>query len=403
MRRKFLLSLSLIVVLASVNAPQLFRGFHSAAVALSPQSTEQAGQPASAIIELESDPVAINEEREMPAGLTSHGVDFKSVHARDYESRLVQEHQDFMTRAALIAPGVKVRAELRKLANAVSIEASPQEIAAIGAIPGVKRVQATKEYHATLDASVPLINAPAFWDRLGGSSSAGQGVKIAILDTGIDITNPLFSDSGFTAPAGFPRTNNGSDALTNNKVIVAKSFVGGTPPLNASDQNGHGTNVAGIAAGDFNTPSPLGPISGVAPQAFLGNYRVLDAGGNGRDDRIAQALEEAVSDGFDVLSKSLGATADAKLNFLEQTVETAVNIGGKVVVISAGNAGNSGSGDAMTIGSPGVAPSAITVAASSNGHIVGPILTVTGPAPVDAGLSSISAVQGVGSTKPLDG
>src|SRR5215470_4079957 len=229
MRRKFLLSISLIAALASVNAPQVLSGFHTAAVALAPQSADQTGQPVSAIIELESDPVALNEAREMPAGLSSHGVDFHSASARDYETRLVREHEDFKSRAALIAPGLKVRAELRKLRNAVSIEASPQEIAAIGAMPGVKTVQPTKQYHATLDTSVPLIKAPVFWDRLGGSSNAGEGMKIAILDTGIDITNPLFSDTGFTAPAGFPRSNNSSGAFTNNKVIVAKSFLRGTP------------------------------------------------------------------------------------------------------------------------------------------------------------------------------
>src|SRR5262249_32839470 len=103
------------------------------------------------------------------------------------------------------------------------------------------------------------------------------------------------------------------------------------------------------------------------------------------------------------LNMSLGATADSTLNFLDQTVETAVNVGGKVVVISAGNAGNNGSGDAMTIGSPGVAPSAITLAASSNGHIVGPVLAAAGPGPVDSRLTGIAAVEGSGSTGVLDG
>src|SRR6185369_18092276 len=110
-----------------------------------------------------------------------------------------------------------------------------------------------------------------------------------ILDTGIDITNPMFSDAGFTMPAGFPKTNNQSDALTNNKVIAAKSFL--RNGSNAQDQNGHGSNVAGIAAGSV-TSSPLGTISGVAPMAYLGNYRVLGADGSGRTDLIAQGIEQ---------------------------------------------------------------------------------------------------------------
>src|SRR6266478_1422776 len=128
------------------------------------------------------------------------------------------------------------------------------------------------------------------------------GVQTCALPICIDISNPLFADAGFTAPAGFPK---GNTSFTNNKVIAAKAFLtnGAATPI---DQNGHGTNVAGIAAGDLNTTSPLAQISGVAPRAFLGNYRVLDSSGSGRDDKIIQALQEALNDGFDIANLSLG-------------------------------------------------------------------------------------------------
>ncbi len=226
---------------------------------------------------------------------------------------------------------------------------------------------------------------------MGGATVAGEGMKIAILDTGIDITNPLFNDAGFTAPAGFPKFNNDNARFTNNKVIVAKSFVSNSQT--ADDENGHGTNVAGIAAGDLNTVSPLGLISGVAPRAYLGNYRVLGKTGSGRSDLIARAIEEAVSDGFDVLNLSLGAGADSQLNTLDLAVEGAV-AAGKAVAVAAGNAGNGGVGDEETIGSPGVAPHAITVAASSNAHTVGPVITVTGPGPVGSNLVNIASTSG---------
>jgi len=393
--------IALLVFIPLINAPQSAGVVQARSRSKSVQA--DTAEPASAIIELESDPVGVFEARERPAPLAGRGVDFESSRALGYESRIAREHQEFLSRASLVAPNIKVRAELRKLANAVSVEAGPSELASLSTLPGVKRVQLTKEYHSTLDTSVPLIKAPVFWDRLGGPSNAGEGMKIAILDTGIDISNPMFDDTGFSAPAGFPRSNNGSGSLVNNKVIVAKSFLTGSPVPNAQDQNGHGSNVAGIAAGDLNTSSPLGPISGVAPRAFLGNYRVLNASGSGRDDKIAQAMEEAVADGFDVLSMSLGADADAQLNFLDQTVEAAVNVGGKIVVIAAGNSGNGGTDDAQTIGSPGVAPSAITVAAATNGHVVGPTITVTGPAPIDAALTGIAAAKGIGSSRDIDG
>src|SRR6266567_6677273 len=269
----------------------------------SAQQASDASGSVAVIVELESEPVTTHQRS--TERIPRREIDFESPSALTYEAQLESEHSDFKARAAVVSPNLRVRADLRKLANAVSVEVSPTEVAAIAALPGVKRVELVKEVHTLLDASVPLINAPALWARLGGVGAAGQGMKIAILDTGIDITNPLFSDAGFTMPAGFPRANNGSDTLTNNKVIVAKSFLSGSPKT-ALDENGHGTNVAGIAAGNFGTLSPLGLLSGVAPQAYLGNYRVLGATGGGPSDLIARGMEEAVADHFDVISMSLG-------------------------------------------------------------------------------------------------
>jgi minor extracellular serine protease Vpr len=343
-----------------------------------------------AIVELDSEPVAMHEQA--LARLPRRGIDFEAPSARAHELRLEVEQQDFMSRAALVSPGVKERTHLRKLANAVSIEAGANEIAAIAALPGVKRVHPDRRYHAAMDTSVPLINAPAVWQNISGASANGEGIKIAILDTGIDITNPLFSGAGYSAPPGFPRANIFNQALTNNKVIVAKAFLEGT--ASAQDQNGHGSNVAGIAAGNSGTLSPLAALSGVAHRAYLGNYRVLDEDGSGLESMISLALEEAVADGFDVLNLSLGGPADDRLGFLDQAVETAVNVNGVVVVLSAGNEGNGGDDDEMTVGSPGISPSAITVAASSNAHIVGPVITVEQPAPVAASLVKIGSSTG---------
>ena len=358
----------------------------------SAQQASGASGSVAVIVELESEPVTMHQR--LTERIPRREIDFESPSARAYEAQLESEHSDFKTRAALVSPNLRVRADLRKLANAVSVEVSPSEVAAIAALPGVKRVELVKEVHTLLDASVPLINAPALWARLGGVGAAGQGMKIAILDTGIDITNPLFSDAGLTLPAGFPKTTIGSEALTNNKVIAAKSFL--RPASDAQDQNGHGSNVAGIAAGSV-TASPLGTISGVAPMAYLGNYRVLGADGSGRTDLIAQGIEQAVADGFDVLSMSFGAAADSTLDITATMSEAAV-AAGKVVVIAAGNDGP----DPTTINSPGIAPSAIAVAASTNAHVVGPVIAVAGPGAVPSVLTDIGSTKGSGSTAVFD-
>lgn len=383
----------LVVLLASLAiAMQALPGLPGRAIAQSNRIKSAPAQnlattPGSvaAIVELESEPVV----RHQRLTEQSHRrvIDLESSSARAYESVLDDEHASFKSRARLVSPNLRVQTEIRKVVNAVSIEAPQAELAAIAALPGVKRVELVREMHAMLDTSVPLINAPAIWEKLGGIGAAGQGIKIAILDTGIDITNPLFSDAGFTVPAGFPKTSAGSENLVNSKVIAAKSFVAGA--ATAADQNGHGSNVAGIAAGSV-TISPLGSISGVAPMAYLGNYRVLAASGSGRTDLIARAIDEAVADGFDVLNMSFGGDAGTDLDIVSRACENAVTAGGRVAVIAAGNAGDG----EMTIASPGISPSAITVAATTNGHIVGPVISVDQASPIDTSLVKIGSASG---------
>ncbi|MFY9574297.1 MAG: S8 family serine peptidase [Blastocatellia bacterium] len=401
MNKKLALVVFLVMfALAMQASPQLLR---SAKVHAKPggdsgfaQTVSSTPGTVAAIVELDSEPVVRHQR--LNERIPFKQIDFDAPNARTYEARLEDEQTTFKSRATLVSPTLRVKAHLRKLVNAVTIEAPETELAAIAALPGVKRVELVKEVHATLDASVPLINAPAVWNTLGGIGLAGQGIKIAILDTGIDITNPLFSDAGFTTPFGFPKVNNGNGAFTNNKVIAAKSFLSGNPPPTAVDENGHGSNVAGIAAGSA-TSSPLGTISGVAPMAYLGNYRVLGANGSGRTDLITSAIEAAVADGFDVLSMSFGADAGSALDISATAAEAAV-ASGRVVVVSAGNTGDGGA--AMTITSPAIAPSVITVGATSNSHVVGPVITVSGPDPVSAFLTGIGTTRGSGSTAVFD-
>src|SRR5207248_11689054 len=94
--------------------------------------------------------------------------------------------------------------------------------AALAAIPGVKRVQFLPPVTRDLNAAVSLVNASAAWSAVGGVGSAGAGMKIGIIDTGIDQTHPGFQDSSLRPPSGFPK---GDTAYTNSKVIVARSYV----------------------------------------------------------------------------------------------------------------------------------------------------------------------------------
>src|ERR1039457_4781633 len=124
--------------------------------------------------------------------------------------------------AELARRKVRVSATSQILVNAIFVRVAPQDAAALKNIPGVKWMQYQPLSKPLLNAAVNLVGVPAAWSAIGGSANAGAGVRIGIIDTGIDQNHPGFSDTGFMPPAGFPT---GDTGYTNNKVIVARSYV----------------------------------------------------------------------------------------------------------------------------------------------------------------------------------
>ena len=238
----------------------------------------------------------------------------------------------------------------------------------------------------------------------------GAGMKIAVVDDGIDQSNPFFDPTGFSYPAGFPK---GGTKWTTPKVIVARVFPGpnaGKPGRLAVDpaSSFHGTHVAGIAAGVAGTTAPAGAdhpkvtgLSGVAPRAWLGNYRVFTVptpiGHVANTPEIIAAFEAAVRDGMDVINFSGGGPQIDPAN--DALIEAIHNVAaaGVVPVIAAGNDRDDfGLGSA---GSPGTAPDAISVAAVSNTHVFSPGLDVTAPGAPDT-LKGIPFMGANGSVAP---
>ncbi|MBM3895563.1 MAG: peptidase S8 [Thaumarchaeota archaeon] len=162
---------------------------------------------------------------------------------------------------------------------------------------------------------------------------SGDGIKIAVIDTGVDYNHPDLFGLG---PDG--KVIGGYDFVDNDKT-----------PL---DTNGHGTEVAGIIAAD-------GTLSGIAPKAKLLAYRVSDTGESVSSDLIVKAIEQAIIDEADIINISLGVNKTNKI--IDDSVNKAVDSG--IVVVTA--AGNNGPG-LGTIGSPAKNPNSITVGASYN-------------------------------------
>jgi minor extracellular serine protease Vpr len=350
--------------------------------------------PGRYIVELEGGPAA-----------TSHRRDSA------FESRVASlKRQQAAARQAVEQAGGEVWGSTHTVANALLVRIAPEQAATLRAMPGVRHVHEVRMYHRSLDHALPLVHVPEAWNLIGGQDQAGLGVRIAIIDTGIDSGHPAFQDTSLPMPAGFPKTNKDSDlSYTNGRIIVARAYTESAladgPP--ATDIEGHGTGVAMTAAGGT-VLGPYGPITGVAPKAYLGNYKVFpDPTQGAPDDLILQAIDDAVADGMDVLNMSLGGIPASRPGNdpLVEAVENAV-AAGAIVTIAAGNEGS----DLNTIASPGTAPSAITAGSALNDRIFGgteqlgdgpPVLAIpgTGPnssAPITAPLADVAPLDSNG-------
>ena len=253
-----------------------------------------------------------------------------------------------------------VSAAVENVANALVVEIDDAKAGRLASIPGVRRVYPVTTYRLMLDHALPIHKAQLALAQ-AGIEHAGAGVRIAIIDSGVDVRHPGFHDGGFTAPAGFPR---GELEHTNNKVIVARTYVSALQP-DAADRVGHGTATAMAAAG-VTAAGPLATIGGMAPRAYIGSYKVIGTGVSTTSDTVLRAIDDAVADGMEIINLSLGSDIARRMEDDPemQAIENASALG-IIVVCAAGNNGP----DPMTTGSPGGAPSAITVGATANDRV----------------------------------
>ena len=294
--------------------------------------------------------------------------------------RAMVEAEQQQVRRALEARRAEVVDSVGTVANALLVAAGPEAAADLAATLGVARVYPVYLLRRDVDRAVILHRVAEARQRTGGEAT-GAGVKIGIIDTGIDAEHPAFQDPGLPVPEGFPRAGQPTDlAFTNSKVIVARSYASllGSPEESARDGDGHGTAVAMAAAGVAHQ-GLLGPISGVAPKAWLGNYKVFTAqSALTRSDVVLKALDDAVADGMEVINLSLGSAVAPRPSDdpLVAAIERAA-AAGALVIVSAGNLGP----DPNTVGSPGTAPAAVTVGASWNTRIFAGAVTLKDASP----------------------
>ncbi len=360
------------------------------------------------VVTLDAPPLAeaIQQSRVLSSRAKAIRLDLRSPTSVGYLRSLASAQRTLAARVVRTIPGARITWRYRVVLDGLAVLLPRSELGRLASISGVAKVWPNVTYRPLLDRSPQLIGANLLWGS--DFSTAGNGVKIGIVDDGIDQAHPFFDATGYTMPAGFPK---GDPAFTTAKVIVARAF---SPPTNTwkyartpfdPEQSEHGTHVAGIAAGDHSTAAIAGrgPLSGVAPGAYLGNYKVLTVptesfGLNGNAPEIAAGIESAVQDGMDVINLSLG---EPEIEPSRDLVVAAINAAADAGVVPAIAAGNDfddfGNG---SVSSPGSAAKAITVAAVSKQLVVASFSS-GGPTPISLEMKPDVSAPGLDITSSL--
>jgi subtilisin family serine protease len=325
--------------------------------------------------------------------------------------RIASEHRLFRTRLGRELSEARIRWRYRTVVNGFAVVADRADLARLRKLPGVRQVYGSPTYDPALDRSPGEIGAPALWGT--NLATTGQGMKIGIIDTGLDQTHEFFDPTGYTMPAGFPK---GQTRFTTAKVIVARAF----PPRGVtseearapfdSDESSHGTHVAGIAAGNPETKAfDNRVVSGVAPRAYLGNYKALTRTAfglspNGNAPELVAAIEAAVKDGMDVINLSIGEPEIEPSRDIVARALDAAAAAGVVPVVAAGN--DYDAVGAGSVSSPATSSAAIAVAAvASEGgsRFTHADFSSVGPTPISLRLKPDVSAPGVAILSSLPG
>ncbi|MBA3717568.1 MAG: S8 family serine peptidase [Actinobacteria bacterium] len=350
--------------------------------------------------------LATSQSRVLTKAARTRRLDLRTPTSVTYLRGLAAAQRTLQSRIGRILPDANVRWHYSIVLNALAVDVPVAQVTKLSSVRGVDRVYPSVRYHAVGHASTvlnqtpQLIGAPALWGP--SLTTAGNGMKIGIVDDGVNQTHPFLSPTGLAMPSGYPK---GNASFTTAKVIVARAFPPASPKyVNANlpfdpTASEHATHVAGIAAGDHGTIASGGvSVSGIAPKAYLGNYKVLTiptvsgVGLDGNSPEIAKGIESAVADGMDVINLSLG---EPEIEITRDIVVKAIDgaaAAGVVPAIAAGNDFDAfGRG---SVGSPGSAPRAITSAAVSKSKVIASFSS-GGPTPVSLQMKPDVSAPGV--------
>ena len=338
--------------------------------------------------------------------------------ARNQINKIVPVQERFKSALGAVNNPVMLY-QVQKAYNGIALQVDRADLAALRRMPGVRAVHILEIEQPTNSTSVPFLGAPNLWGNTLGlpNSLTGTGIRIGIIDTGIDYLHANFGGFGLAADyTANDRTTNADGYFPTAKVVGGTDLAGDAyngnntpvPDPDPMDCNGHGSHVAGTAAGlgvkadgstytgPYDNSAPFASLRigpGVAPGASLYAIRVFGCTGGtgltvaGIDWAMDPNGDNDLSDHLDVINMSLGSDFGREDNTSAAASDNAA-AAGVIVVCSTGNAGDT----YFIAGSPGNSTRAIATAASVDSGQPGAVLTVNSPAGI-AGNYAASATN----------
>mgnify|MGYP001824204467 FL=1 len=359
--RLFLLVVVRLMVALSVASLGAQEAKDSGALTAVPGAVESASSYKSKVEKAAPAPAIMQTQRVDPAELKAVSI-------------IVTFDESVNPKALEAITGGEVIHRYKEVFNGVSMVLAGDQVEKVAAVGGVSGIYLDELQQPDTEVSPDFIGAPVLWNQLGGQESAGEGVVVGVLDTGVWPEHPSYSDpdpfgNAYDPPPTAPGSN-GTDRSTcdfgntaynpadapftcNNKLIGAYNFtdtytaiVGLLPNEfnSARDADGHGTHTSSTAAGNGGVASsifgvPRGTVSGIAPRAHVIMYKVCGDTGCYNSDSAA-AVEQAILDEVDSINFSISGGNDPYGDAVSLAFLSAYDNG----VFVAASAGNSGPG-----------------------------------------------------------